>query len=128
MLDDHDDHRRINHLLLEALRGVEITAEVWAYQIYSTLVPNVVVDISEQVSEKRALMEMWKFAKGDRDWPHYILGLNATNCRYIPGKGEIYGEAYFVVPLAEYLSLCELYFSNSPNELYSGVNYTGSGS
>lgn len=120
LLDDHDDHRRVNDLLLSLhsdldLRGIE----VWAYQIYSTVIPNVVVDITRQADAKRELIRMWRSVSGNRDWAHYILGMNAANCRYIPSREPVYAEAFFVVPIEEYLDLCRIYFSRPRPEIYS---------
>ena len=115
LLDDHDDHRRVNQLLMAVAGGLELRdVEVWAYQIYSTVIPNVVVDITEQVQRKQETMRMWGSVSGNRDWPHYVLGMNAANCRYLPSKGPLYAETFFVVPIDEYLELCKIYFEVVP--------------
>lgn len=51
-LEDHPDHRRVNHLLWLA-RGIGLPKriEIWAYQVWSGLIPNIAVDITE-VMEK----------------------------------------------------------------------------
>tara|TARA_B100001964_G_scaffold207714_1_gene239808 strand:+ start:1587 stop:2444 length:858 start_codon:yes stop_codon:yes gene_type:complete len=123
LLDDHDDHRRVNEVLFQSLKNVNISSEIWAYQIYSTLLPNVVVDITEQIDKKEQLMRIFQSVSGNRNWAHYIRGMNAANCRYIPGKSKVYGEAFFVVPLSEYLDLCEIYFSNPHDKIYYEPNY-----
>ncbi|MBL7047495.1 MAG: PIG-L family deacetylase, partial [Candidatus Marinimicrobia bacterium] len=44
LLDDHDDHRRVNHLRLNVLNGKPLPkCEIWAYQVYSTVIPNVAI-------------------------------------------------------------------------------------
>ncbi len=125
LLDDHDDHRRTNHVFLEALGDMALQAEIWAYQIYSTVLPNVVVDITDVAGEKREMMEMWQSVPGNRNWAHYIMGLNAANARYVPGRHEIYAEGFFVVPLTEYVALCRTYFAHPPSRLYRRESYAG---
>lgn len=45
---DHDDHRRVNQLLLAISKELPADSiEVWAYHVYSTVIPNVVVDITD---------------------------------------------------------------------------------
>lgn len=125
LLDDHDDHRRVNHLLARALRRAGLAPEMWLYQIYSTVPPNVAIDITNEMDSKRSLMAMWKSVEGNRNWPHYIAGLNAAACRYVPGREERYAEPFFVMPCQEYLALCDRYFSHSPKELYRRSSYHG---
>jgi LmbE family N-acetylglucosaminyl deacetylase len=119
MLDDHDDHRRVNQLLMAALKGqAKQKAEIWAYQIYSSIIPNVVVDITDQVEQKRQLINTWKSVGKLGDLAHYILGINASNCRYMQTEATVWGETFFVVPLDEYLDLCKIYFEDPDNKSY----------
>jgi hypothetical protein len=115
MLDDHPDHRNANRIFLEKSHCFKANTEVWAYQIYSTVIPNIVIDISNVIDQKVELMKMWKSVSGNRNWPHYIKGINAYNSRYIPSKNEVYGETFFATPLNEYKNLCQLYFSKEAN-------------
>ena len=124
LLDDHDDHRRVNQLLMAVAERLELRdVEVWAYQIYSTVIPNVVVNITEQVPRKQEIMSMWGSVSGNRDWPHYVLGMNAANCRYLPSKEPLFAETFFVVPIDEYLELCKIYFSHPAEEIYYSPAY-----
>ena len=128
LLDDHDDHRRVNHLLLTVAQDFEHTnVEVWAYQVYSTVVPNVVVDITELAARKRDLIGMWKSVSGNRDWAHYVLGMNAANCRYLPSRDPVYVESFFVVPMEEYIDICRIYFSHPASEVYRSPFYRQGG-
>lgn len=119
LLDDHDDHRRVNHLMHNILQNQAASqAEIWAYQIYSSIIPNVVVNITEQVEKKRELIHLWKSVVKFNDLAHYILGINASNCRFLPANEPVYVEAFFVVPLMEYLNLCSIYFGGNSSEIY----------
>lgn len=111
LTDDHPDHRLCNKLLYRALHGVHCTVkEIWAYQVYSTVLPNVVVDISDVMEEKVRIIGLWKSQKRSRDWAHYISGLNAFNSRFLKTNQPRYAETFFVVPLQEYLELCRRYY------------------
>ena len=124
LLDDHDDHRRANELLLTVARDLDLgKAEIWAYQVYSSVLPNVVVNITDQADRKRHLISLWHNVSGNRDWAHYVLGMNAANCRYVSSRRPEYVEAFFVVPLDEYLDLCEGYFSHGAERVYFTSRY-----
>ena len=119
LLDDHDDHRRVNQLISSNISTINLPGlEIWSYQIYSSIFPNVVVDITNQKEEKKNLIHIWESVSRFNDLAHYILGVNAANCRYLPSDHPIWVESFFVLPLAEYLELCNLYFSNDNSKNY----------
>jgi len=120
MLDDNNDHRRTNELLLAASRISPLNPqiEVWAYQVYGVLPMNVIVDITDVAERKADLIRCWRTQSQRRDWAHYALGMNAFNSRFL-GKGpqKRFGEAFFVVPIADYVELCGHYFA-APSRAY----------
>ena len=119
LLDDHDDHRRINHLLSTQLRKNYFKkCEVWSYQIYSSIFPNVVIDITNQKDRKKELIDMWESVSKFNDLAHYILGINASNCRYLVSDYPVWVESFFVIPLNEYLEICDIYFSKDSSKNY----------
>ena len=61
LLDDHDDHRRASHILLEAykLGLLPDDVEIWAYQVYTVLPPNIVVDITDVADAKADALRLW---------------------------------------------------------------------
>jgi LmbE family N-acetylglucosaminyl deacetylase len=111
--DDHPEHRAASRLLYEAARRDLLRArpEVWAYQVYSALLANVAVDITEVAEAKAEAIRMWRdSAMRSRDWAHFALGLNAYNCRLLRGRADpCYVEAFFVVPFDDYAALCARY-------------------
>ena len=113
--DDHAEHRAASQLLNEAARLGLILArpEVWAYQVYSALLGNVAVDISDVAEAKAEAIGMWReSAMQSRDWAHFALGLNAYNCRAVRGRTDsAYVEVFFVVPFDDYIDVCRHYFS-----------------
>lgn len=121
LLDDHDDHRRVNHLLLEVLKDKPLPrCEIWAYQVYSTIFPNVAVNITRQVERKKELIHIWGSVGKFNDLAHYILGVNASNCRYVKADEPVWVETFFVLPLEEYFKLCQMYFIQHK---YTGYYY-----
>lgn len=108
-LDDHPDHRLASALLLDAWRagGLE-GVEVWAYQVYTALAPNVVVDVTPEAARKAEAIRLYRTQMRRRDWAHFALGLNAFNCRLLRGRADpCYVEAYFVLPIHEYSALVD---------------------
>src|SRR5262249_49366230 len=73
LLDDHDDHRRASHLLLmsEEAGKLKCRFDVWAYQVYTVLLPNVIVDITDRIKEKENLINQWTIQNKTRNWAHY---------------------------------------------------------
>ncbi len=117
VLDDNDDHRRANEALIAAFDAGRLapSTEVWAYQVYSTILGNVVVDITDVADRKEAAIRQYGSQMKSRDWAHYALGLNAFNSRLVPtGGAAVHVESFFVVPLADYIDLCRPYFSGRP--------------
>lgn len=122
--DDHDDHRRVVQLFYEAFKDFKkLNFEVWAYQVYSTLISNVVVDISDVIAEKIRLINLWDSVKRQRDWAHYIKGMNAFNSRFLKTNEPRYAECFFVLPAKEYIELCKTYFSHPVKDIYYCDSY-----
>lgn len=129
LCDDHDDHRRANHLLwlTQQAHPLPSDLEIWAYQVYAALIPNVMVDITAMAERKRTAIAGWVSQAGSRDWAHYALGLNAFNSRFLPdATGPRYAEAFFVVPLGDYCELCGHYFGGNSHGVYYTEGYVKS--
>lgn len=111
VLDDNDDHRRVNEALAAAFEAVTDGAEIWAYQVYTPLPGNVAVEITDLAEEKAELIRLYETQMQRRDWAHFALGLNAFNCRLVHGMpGARYFETFFVTPMADYIAFCRGYF------------------
>jgi len=125
-LDDHDDHRRASHILLLAdkMGLLKCDFQIWAYQVYTSIIPSVVVDITDVAQEKEAAIRIWESQMEKRDWVQFSLGLNAYNVRFLPyNKPGGYAETFFVLPLKGYLELCSGYFLDNPNLCYYNPAY-----
>ena len=113
-LDNHVDHRSVNYLMYNCFNSNDFNnnIEIWSYQIYSSILPNVIIDVTDMISKKSELIDIWKSVSKFNDLAHYILGINASNSIYLKNsKKKLYGEAFFVLPAHEYIILLEKYFN-----------------
>lgn len=119
VLDDNDDHRRTNELWLSGDRTAGANAEVWAYQVYSVVLPNVVVDITEVRDRKAALICNYASQMRRRDWVNFALGRDAWSSRWLGGrKSAAWAEPFHVVPATDYLDHVAIYFQNNKRSYY----------
>lgn len=60
IFDSHLDHMRLNIALDAAIRRTHYNGMVLQYEVWNTLIPNLLIDISEFFDRKKALMEVFK--------------------------------------------------------------------
>jgi LmbE family N-acetylglucosaminyl deacetylase len=112
VLDDHPDHREANRLLSQAPQSARL--EVWAYQVYTALLPNVIVDITPEIEDKKAAIRSYASQMRKRDWAHFSAGLGAFNSRLKQNaSAPSFVEAFFVLPIEDYLALCRDYLAKT---------------
>ncbi len=126
LLDDHDDHRRASEILFRIYERKELRDDlkIWAFQIYGSVIPNIIVDITDVHNQKSELIKLFNSQTKSRDWAHYALGLNAYNSRLLEGGNpESYVESFFSLPLKDYAEFCSIYFSHGSNKIYYSEYY-----
>lgn len=123
VLDDNDDHRRANQILLTMASFLKPNLNIWAYQVYTALPANRIVDITEFSELKSEAINCHVSQMQKRDWASFALGVNSANIRLLRKKNAKYLEAFLVVPLSDYLPLCEMYFSDDAVGCYLGDKY-----
>jgi LmbE family N-acetylglucosaminyl deacetylase len=74
--DGHADHQATAVALGVATRLAGWHGEVLAYEVWSTLWPNMAVDIGTVAAEKARLIRMYASEMSDRDYAAAVLGLN----------------------------------------------------
>jgi LmbE family N-acetylglucosaminyl deacetylase len=74
--DGHADHQATAVALAAATRLTGWHGEVLAYEVWSTLWPNMAVNIGAVADEKARLIRMYASEMGDRDYAAAVLGLN----------------------------------------------------
>jgi LmbE family N-acetylglucosaminyl deacetylase len=98
--DHHRDHTATAMALALGIREARWRGDVWCYEVWSPLWPNVAVDISDVVDTKKTAIEMHA---SQMEGLHYVdgaLGLNRYRSLrvYVP-----YAEAFFVARAPTYL-------------------------
>lgn len=117
VLDDNDDHRIANGLLLDACRtgGLRWSGEVWAYQVYSAVPGNVLVPLGEFAARKAAAIRRYESQRQVRDWATFALGLNAVAARFTPRAcRDTHVEPFLVLPLPAYLDIVARWTETMP--------------
>ncbi|MBM3506234.1 MAG: hypothetical protein FJX64_00600 [Alphaproteobacteria bacterium] len=111
--DDHPEHQAASEILVRGYDSGVIPGaiETWAYQVYTALLANVVVDITSTAERKADAIRRFESQATSRDWVHFALGLNAYNSRSIPGRAARYVETFHAARLEDYAALCRGYFN-----------------
>ena len=111
ILDNHEDHKNANKLLIELKSHEEL--EIWCYQVYSNIISNAYFDITDVSDMKYKILENYSSQLKYFDYINWNKGLNAWNSRLSFKKDEKYLESYFIIPAKEYIQVCKNYFSNN---------------
>jgi LmbE family N-acetylglucosaminyl deacetylase len=111
ILDNHEDHKNANKLLIELKNHEEL--EIWCYQVYSNIISNAYCDITDVSDIKYKILENYSSQLKYFDYINWNKGLNAWNSRLSFKKNEKYLESYFIIPAKEYIQVCKNYFSNN---------------
>jgi N-acetylglucosamine malate deacetylase 1 len=99
--DHHRDHQAVAAATAAALKKSCFDGEIWCYEVWSNLWPNVVVDISSVVDDKRAAINCYQSVV--MPYEEAVLGLN----RFRGFKMEIpFGEALYVCRKEAFVDLC----------------------
>lgn len=103
--DHHRDHQATSAGLVRALELTGWKGEVWCYEIWSTLWPNVDVDISSVVDEKKQAIGLHASQVKEMGYIEAAMGLN----RYRGLKVRVpFAEAFFVGSQSDYLNAARL--------------------
>lgn len=109
-LDGQPDHRRAN--LLYAWGCAQLPCTVLAYEIWTLLEPNAVLDITDRLEEKLRLLETYESQLAGIDYLQYATGLAKVRAFQQPVRPDRGGaaEAFLALPNREYCDLvCGLY-------------------
>ena len=103
--DRHRDHVETARIFSAAASPSRDSCEVYAYELWSPLYPNCMVDISDVIEIKRQALLQFTSQIQDNDFPRSILGLNAYRSAFhLHSRG--YAEAFFRCSLSEFRRLC----------------------
>lgn len=100
--DSHGDHQAAALATSRAALQASFAGEIWAYEVWTTLWPNVCVDISKVAETKRRAIAAHVSQMQDRDYASAMLGLN----RYRGLRHQVdFAEAFFVCNAREFAAL-----------------------
>jgi LmbE family N-acetylglucosaminyl deacetylase len=104
-LDNLPDHRQTNRLYVQACR--HLGCMVLAYEVWSLLEPNAVLDITPFLDAKLSLIRHYETQLRTVDYVSYALGLARVRAYHHPIQERRAGaaEAFIALPNADY---CEL--------------------
>jgi LmbE family N-acetylglucosaminyl deacetylase len=101
--DAHADHKATARILFDVLIERRSTCCCLAYEVWTPLFPNVLVDISETAAEKRQALQVYQSQLKDNDLVVGAFGLNAYRHMVLGGNGL--AEAFWMGSAAEYCAL-----------------------
>jgi LmbE family N-acetylglucosaminyl deacetylase len=97
VLEAHPDHweaNRVAALALASLGGRASGLTVRGYEVWSPVVANRLVEVTEQMDEKLAALRLYASQLEDRDYVKCVAGLNAYRALALPG-GQGFAEGFF---------------------------------
>lgn len=100
--DSHADHQATAIATGDAAVATGFRREIWAYEVWTTMWPNVAIDISEVAHEKERAIACYASQMEDRDYVGAIMGLNRF--RGLPHRVS-HAEAYYACPPPEFRKL-----------------------
>jgi LmbE family N-acetylglucosaminyl deacetylase len=74
--DGHADHQACALAVAHATVALGWKGEIHAFEVWTTLWPNVMIDVSDQAEEKQRLIGLYASQMADRDYAAGTLGLN----------------------------------------------------
>lgn len=103
-LDNHPDHLNTNYLLkAAAVKKFKIAA----YEIWTPIIPNRLVDISKYIELKSAAISAHKSQLEQMDYRQAILGLNQYRAKMYSKKQMDYAEAFLFMSSKTYFDFLD---------------------
>jgi N-acetylglucosamine malate deacetylase 1 len=101
-LDNHSDHYATNDVLKKCnLKNTLISA----YEVWTPLIPNRIVDISENIAQKENAINAHHSQLKALPYDKAILGLNQYRAKMYTKKNIEYAEAFLALPWNIYITL-----------------------
>jgi len=111
IFDPHRDHIRLNLALSLAMDDAGWHGTVYQYEVWGTLIPNIIFDISDLIEKKRSLMKMFD-SQMHENVIRYVERIEALN-RYRGMSNHIdAGEAFIRTSEKEYCALAHKKFKS----------------
>ncbi|MEY4672710.1 MAG: hypothetical protein RL148_494 [Planctomycetota bacterium] len=94
--EGHGDHHVLHLAVVKAMEMVGYRGRAFGYEVWNAMVPDVLLDITTVVEQKRAAMKCHASQLAYVDYEHVILGLNAYRS-LVHGAGKGWAEAFRVL-------------------------------
>lgn len=103
-LENHVDHFELNRLLLFAASEVRLRCNVCAFELWTPIIPNLIVDITEVMAKKKEAAEQYQSQIKQVDYVGVMLGIGRyRSVSVMQGRG--YAEAFLFASFEEYVGL-----------------------
>jgi LmbE family N-acetylglucosaminyl deacetylase len=103
-IDAAEEHVHTTHYLAEALKTVPDDVVLYCYEVWSHVIPNVVLDITPYIEKKKKMIALHESQCRATDYVNSTLGINMYNARLL-GNQCRYAERFFEVPKKEFIRI-----------------------
>jgi LmbE family N-acetylglucosaminyl deacetylase len=100
--DHHRDHQAVSVSTARAVAKAGFSGEVWCYEVWANLWPNVAIDISDVIDEKRRAIECYRSQIALMPFADAALGLNRFRGLQV---GMKHAEGLFVCSAPRFLDI-----------------------
>ena len=108
LYDRHTDHVAVNVLLARRTRMHALNSMIYGYEVWSTLTPNVAVDISAEKDRKTRALACFVTQNRANDWSDAALSLNRY--RGVTTGAGAYAEAFLRLTPGRHAELVEQFW------------------
>jgi LmbE family N-acetylglucosaminyl deacetylase len=111
LLDNHHDHKAATLALYGALDKIKNASHnIWFYEVWTTLIPNVLIDITDVAEDKAAAINKHQSQVNCIDYSGKIMGLNTYRAISAPDNEKTkYCEAYYRCSVNEFKHMVEVF-------------------
>lgn len=102
--ENHADHLKTNLIFIDLIAYLQKECLVCAYEVWTPLLPNIMVDIGSVFEQKMSALECFTSQLKHNNYRRIVEGLNLYNTRYCL-NGESYAEAFLFTSAREYRKL-----------------------
>lgn len=102
--DNHPAHLALPELLAPWVGGLPANAKLFLYEVWTPLLPSVLVDISAVLARKQELLELYASQLEAKDYVAAVTGLARYRALLLPQRAGA-AEAFLAVTPGEYLAL-----------------------
>ncbi|MEM3074531.1 MAG: PIG-L family deacetylase [Candidatus Pacearchaeota archaeon] len=103
-LDNHIDHFKTNKLLYQCYKKLNFNCMVCAYEIWTPIIPNIIINISKEFRLKKKALKEFKSQLKEVKYNLIFKGLNKYRTAYnLNGNG--YAEAFLYLDVKKYFEI-----------------------